>query len=151
LLRFGGHHAAAGMTLEAARVDDFRAQFAAATQDFAAQRAAGEAVVDVALDPDLFDLPSASDLCQLEPMGAANLEPLFLLPAARVAECGVVLGAHLKLELKVGDRSLRAFGYEMAAARVAVGDTIRVLGQLRPDTWTGGDRVELRLQELEPV
>jgi single-stranded-DNA-specific exonuclease len=151
LLRFGGHHAAAGMTIEAARLDDFRAQFAAATQDFAAQRAAGEAVVDVALDPDLFDLPSASDLCQLEPMGAANLEPLFLLPAARVAECGVVSGAHLKLELRVGNRSLRAFGYDMAAARVAVGDTIRVLGQLRPDTWMGGDRVELRLQELEPV
>jgi single-stranded-DNA-specific exonuclease len=107
--------------------------------------------VDVALEPDLFDLPSASDLSQLEPLGAANIEPLFLLPAARVVECGVVLGAHLKLELQFGGRALRAFGYDMAASRVAIGDTICALGQLRRDSWMGGERVELRLQEIEPV
>jgi single-stranded-DNA-specific exonuclease len=151
MLRFGGHHAAAGMTVEATRLADFRAQFAAATEDIGSRPANGEAIVDVALEPDLFDLPSASDLCQLEPLGAANVEPLFLLPDARVVECGVVAGAHLKLELKLGERALRAFGYDMAAARPAAGKAIRALGYLRPDTWKGGNRVELRLRALEVV
>lgn len=150
MLRFGGHNAAAGMTVDSARLLDFRAQFALATEDIASERA-GEMLVDVALEPDLFDLPSARDLGLLEPLGAANVEPMFLVPEARVTECGVVAGAHLKLELQFGSRTLRAFGYDMAPARVAAGEAIRALGHLRPDTWTGGDRVELRLRALEVV
>jgi single-stranded-DNA-specific exonuclease len=149
LLRFGGHHAAAGMSLEAARVPDFRAMFSEATRDFAGRSQRAPVQVDVVLDADHFAVPTATDLCQLEPFGEANSEPLFLLPEAHVLEYGVVAGAHLKLELRVGDRVLRAFGYDMAASSVAVGDTIRVLGHLRPDTWTGADRVELRVLELE--
>jgi single-stranded-DNA-specific exonuclease len=148
LLRFGGHHAAAGMSLAAERLADFRAQFSEATRDFVSRAGSAELVADVALEPGRFELPSATDLCLLEPLGEANLEPLFLLPDANVVECGVVAGAHLKLELRVGDRSLRAFGYEMAAQAVAIGSSVSALGNLRPDTWLGGDRVELRLIEL---
>jgi single-stranded-DNA-specific exonuclease len=148
LLRFGGHNAAAGMSLEADRVPDFRAQFSEATRDFVSQLGNAERLVDVALEPGKFDLPSATDLCLLEPLGEANSEPLFLLPDASVIECGVVAGAHLKLELRVGDRSVRAFGYEMAAQAVAAGTSVSALGNLRPDTWLGGDRVELRLIDL---
>jgi single-stranded-DNA-specific exonuclease len=148
LVRFGGHHAAAGMTLETSKLEDFRAQFGEATRDFVSQRMAAEAIADVAIEPGLFDLPTVQDLCLLEPLGEANLEPLFLLQEASVIECGVVNGAHLKLELRVGDRTLRAFGYEMGAREIATGSSIRALGNLRPDTWLGGDRIEMRLIEL---
>jgi hypothetical protein len=43
---------------------------------------------------------------------------------------------------------VRAFGYEMAAQAVAAGTSVSALGNLRPDTWLGGDRVELRLIDL---
>ena len=149
LVRFGGHNAAAGMTVETRRIDEFRGLFAMATRDVAERPGSGAPIVDATLGPDGFAVPGARDLSQLEPLGAGNIEPLFLVQQARVAECGVVAGAHLKLELTVGRRTLRAFGYDMAPARVAVGDVIQVLGYLRPDTWSGGDRVELRLRSFE--
>jgi single-stranded-DNA-specific exonuclease len=149
LVRFGGHDAAAGMTLEAARLDDFRAQFAAASLELGTVAAGTERMIDVALDPQHFAVPNAMDLTQLEPLGAANAEPVFLVPEAKVLECGKVGGEHLKLELRVGTRTLRAFGYDMASVPVSVGAAVRAIGHLRPDTWMGGDHVELRLLEVE--
>ena len=149
LERFGGHDAAAGLSIAHERLESFRACFSEASGQLGAQGALSEGIVDVPLDGDQFPVPSASDLTQLEPLGAANAEPVFFVPEARVVEAGHVAGEHLKLELRVGSRSLRAFGYDMAAIPVAVGDAVRVIGNLRPDTWMGGDRVELRLLELE--
>jgi single-stranded-DNA-specific exonuclease len=149
LLRFGGHDAAAGLTLAEAKLGDFRAQFGEASRSLEGENALSEHVVDVALDPDHFEVPAAADLSQLEPLGAANAEPVFLLPEAQVTEAGCVNGEHLKLELRVGKKTLRAFGYDMASVAVGVGDTLRALGHLRPDTWLGGEHVELRLLEAE--
>jgi single-stranded-DNA-specific exonuclease len=148
LLRFGGHNAAAGMTVELARIPDFRAQFSEATRDIRVRDGA-RWDVDVALDPGHFALPGASDLALLEPLGEANEEPIFLVPEADVVESGVVAGQHLKLELRIGGRGLRAFGYEMGASIVPTRRKVSALGYLRADTWTGGDSVELRVLALE--
>jgi single-stranded-DNA-specific exonuclease len=149
LIRFGGHDAAAGLTLAETKLADFRAQFSDASRVREGEIALTEHVVDVALDPDHFEVPTAGDLSQLEPLGAANAEPVFLLPEAQVTEAGCINGEHLKLELRVGKKTLRAFGYDMAGVTVGVGDTLRALGHLRPDTWLGGENVELRLLEAE--
>jgi len=148
LLRFGGHDAAAGMSLDRRALEAFRAQFSDASA-IAGPSGPPDHTVDVTIDAEHFPLPNAADLTQLEPLGAANAEPLFLVQEARVTEVGLVAGEHLKLELRVGSRTFRAFGYDMAAIPLQVGDDVRALGNLRPDTWLGGDRVELRLLEVE--
>jgi single-stranded-DNA-specific exonuclease len=149
LLRFGGHDAAAGLSIDTRRVDDFRAQFSARGAQLGTESGVQDRLVDVMLDADHFEVPNATDINQLEPFGAGNAEPVFFLPDARVQESGIVAGEHLKLELRVGARTLRAFGYDMAAVPVAVGAKVRAIGHLRPDNWVGGDRVEMRLLELE--
>ncbi len=149
LIRFGGHHAAAGLTLAAPRLDAFRAAFTAASQVDLSARPSPDALVDVALEPGVFDLPSATDLALLEPLGEANAEPLFLIPEARVTESKIVGGAHRKLGLRVATQQLTAFGFDMAAIPVQVGTSVRALGALRPDSWAGGDRIELRIASFE--
>jgi single-stranded-DNA-specific exonuclease len=146
LERFGGHNAAAGLTLRADRVEQFRELFAQATRDLA--REAFESptpIADVALDSSVFELPAASDLVRLEPVGQANAEPVFLIPEARVIECGIVKDAHLKLQLRIGARSLSAFGYDMGERQYEPGTLLHVLGHLRIDNWNGREGVELRL------
>jgi single-stranded-DNA-specific exonuclease len=146
LERFGGHHAAAGVTLRADKLEQFRAAFADATRELGQRAAVGGApMADVALEPSIFELPAPLDLLRLEPIGQANAEPVFLVPDAKVVECGSVRGAHLKLQLRLGGRSLGAFGYDMADAHVEPGRQVQLLGHLRIDDWNGGDRVELRL------
>lgn len=146
LERFGGHQAAAGVTVRADRIEQFRELFAQATRDLA--REAFESptpIADVALDPSVFELPAASDLVRLEPVGQANAEPVFLVPEARVVECGIVKDAHLKLQLRIGSRSLSAFGYDMGERQFEPGTLLHVLGHLRIDNWNGREEVELRL------
>jgi single-stranded-DNA-specific exonuclease len=151
LERFGGPQAAAGVTIRVDKIEQFRELFAQATRDLGREigRAAAP-VADVALDPSVFELPAAADLIRLEPVGQANAEPVFLVPEARVVECGVVRGAHLKLQLRIGARTIGAFGYDMGvgddgASGLEPGLNVQLLGHLRIDDWNGGDAVELRL------
>jgi single-stranded-DNA-specific exonuclease len=147
--QFGGHAAAAGLSLSVERLDAFRAGFGDACR---AQRASRPSV-EVALSVDVvlgdgFELPTARELAMLEPVGERNEEPRFLLQGARVESSTVVGDGHLKLALRLGDKRLSAFGWDMGSLARGVGATVDVIGALRPDAWRGGDAVELRVSSV---
>jgi single-stranded-DNA-specific exonuclease len=152
---FGGHQAAAGVTIAASQVEAFRSALADVSRPFFAAGAGEEQgevpLVDVALEEGGFDLPPASDLSLLEPVGEANAEPVFLVSDARVKDRSVVgAGAgHLKLSLRVGRQRLSAFGFQLGPRLDEVGSRICAMGSLRPDTWKGGENVELWLTDFE--
>src|SRR6185295_8827920 len=81
LTRFGGHAAAAGVSLPIDRLDAFRRDFVAE----AARRmdrpavAAAPVPVDAVVDLADLDLRATEDLARLAPFGAANAEPLLAL------------------------------------------------------------------------
>lgn len=150
LLRFGGHQAAIGVSLAAERLESFRADFADATARLGAAGGGATAPgVDLRLGADTFEVPRASELALLEPLGESNPAPQFVLEPAEVLSSAEVGTGHLKLRLRVGGRELGAFGFELAAQRPPVGSRICALGQLKPDTWRGGEQVELRLSAFE--
>lgn len=149
LSKFGGHDAAAGLSLSADRLDPFRADF---DDHCRATRAALPPLdatpwVDVVIGGD-YPLPTAAELAALEPVGEGNAEPHFLLEGAEVKKVDVVGQGHLKLHLVVAGRPLTAFGWEMGDLSGEVGATVDVHGSLRPDTWRGGDAIELRIGGL---
>jgi single-stranded-DNA-specific exonuclease len=146
LLKFGGHAAAAGLSLEATQLERLRADF-----DDACRRARAAAppldarpLVDVVIG-DGFELPTAGELQLLEPLGEGNAEPTFLLPDARIDEARVVGSGHLKLALTVGGRRLSAFGWELGGLADSLGAEATLWGNLRPDSWRGGEAIELRV------
>jgi single-stranded-DNA-specific exonuclease len=151
LERYGGHQAASGLALRSERLEAFRSDFASATAALACAAAAASVATDVevVVGSDGYGLPPASDLFRLEPLGEANREPVFYLPDARVESSGVVGRGHLKLKLTTAGGSLSAFGFDMGARLPEPGRSIAALGVLRPDTWNGGDQVELRLVDFE--
>lgn len=150
LLGFGGHQAAAGLSVAADRIEPLRADFAAATARFP-MAPAGPPLVDVCLDGVVFPVPSAADLMRLEPTGEANPEPLYAVTQARVVSARTVGegGAHLKLELEVGPQRLSAFGFDLGSRAAGLGATVDALGHVRLDTWRGGDAVELHLVAVQ--
>lgn len=150
LERFGGHQAASGLTLRAERLGAFRAEFAAATDAVTTDGEPRATQVDVVVGDDGYALPPASDLQRLEPLGEANAEPVFYLPDVRVESSAVVGRGHLKLKVASGRDRLSAFGLDMGTRRPEPGARIGLLGCLRPDTWNGGERVELRVMDFEP-
>jgi single-stranded-DNA-specific exonuclease len=146
-VRFGGHHAAAGLTVRAERVESLRASFDDAVRALVSAHGRVRTVepIDVVLDGAAFPVPSARELAQLEPLGAGNAEPRFALPGVRVERASVVGERHLKLALRFGRTPISGFGFDLGARLSEAHGTLDLVGALRPDTWRGGDAVELRI------
>ena len=147
LQTFGGHKAAAGLSMDKRRLDAFRAAFSDASQEVAAlERPAID--VDVMLGGD-FPVPSIDDLMSLEPFGEGNPSPLFGASADVQSKRAVgVDGAHLSLGLKIAGRSMKAFAPNRGADAKGLAESITVVGELRPDHYRGGDHLEMIVKEL---
>lgn len=146
LSAWGGHRAAAGLSLSKRSLDSFRASFLQATQDvgFGELR---PAEVDVALGG-AFRVPTIEDLQRLGPFGEGHPVPSFLVDAHVVEATGVGEGrAHGKLKLRVGQDSVRAFAPGMFS-RIEGRDNLRLVGEFQPDHWIGGRAVELLVTDV---
>jgi len=144
LLKFGGHAAAAGLSLTSARLEAFREGFAACTRS-GGGGPSETPWVDVEIGRD-FPLPRVRDLRQLEPLGEGNPVPRFGVRASVRSKRTVGEGRHLKLELEVGAARLSAFGPNLGARLGEVGPLLVAYGDLRPDAWRGGEALELHLE-----
>jgi len=146
LSAWGGHRAAAGMSLSKRALDSFRASFLQATQGAGfGERPTEE--IDVALSG-AFRVPTVEDLQRLGPFGESHPVPTFLVDAHVVEATGVGEGrVHAKLKLRVGQDSVRAFAPGMFS-RIEGRDNLRLVGEFQPDHWIGGGAVELLVTDV---
>lgn len=142
LAKFGGHRAAIGLTVDAASVETVRAVFAEATAG--ATRGEAPMIVDALLDAD-DPLPPASELERLEPLGEGNPSPR-IAARGRVLDVRVVGEGHLSLKLGRASGTLRAFAPRLAALAPTLGEELVLLGVPRPDTYSGGEAIELYVE-----
>ncbi|MEY4512054.1 MAG: hypothetical protein RLZZ450_4176 [Pseudomonadota bacterium] len=149
LEKFGGHDAAVGLTVRADRVDALREAFDEACAELSGSRRGDDEVsVDARIDGAGYAVPGGAELSLLEPLGEGNPEPVFEA-CGELVRADVVGADHLKLSLQIGSREVSAFGYELGGLKMGLGGSVRVYGALRPDTYRGGDRVELRILHVE--
>lgn len=117
LRQYGGHRAAAGLTLEAARLDAFRECF---EQD--ALRQLGAESIEPLLKIDALAALSQLDgafmsaLEHMAPFGQANPEPVFCAAGVDVApqSMRVLKDQHLKFSVRQGKALFTAMGFRMA-------------------------------------
>ena len=146
---FGGHQAAAGFSIREEHIASFKERFAAASESgLHAVNREREKRVDIVIDGVEFPFPKAAELLLLEPMGAGNPEPVFGLENVVVDRASIVGDGHLKLEVRVGNGRLSAFGYGLGAKRPKAGSRVHIAGSLQPDNWRGGDNIEMRLRDI---
>jgi len=146
LSAWGGHRAAAGMSLSKRALDSFRASFLQATQGAGFGERPSEEI-DVALSG-AFRVPTVEDLQRLGPFGESHPVPTFLVDAHVVEATGVGEGrVHAKLKLRVGQDSVRAFAPGMFS-RIEGRDNLRLVGEFQPDHWIGGRAVELLVKDI---
>jgi single-stranded-DNA-specific exonuclease len=146
LSAWGGHRAAAGLSLHESALDAFRASFAdAAPAGSFVQTTVTE--VDVAIGG-AFRVPTLEDLQRLGPFGEGYPVPTFMLDAQVIESTGVGEGrAHGKLKLRVGQDSIRAFAPGLFS-RIDGREDLRLVGELQPDHWIGGQAVELLVNDV---
>ena len=153
LVRFGGHRAAAGVTIAPAQVDAFAERFnAVACERLAAEDLIPELRVDLEIP-----LAAATDelealLKHLEPFGPGNPTPVFVARKVHLAGTARTVGkggAHLKVRLSDGGAELDAIGWGMGehAARLGAGP-VDVAFRLERDEYMGESRLQAKLADL---
>lgn len=149
LERFGGHQAAAGLEVRRDRLEDLRVAFekAAAAGVSAAATNGPDLSQAVRLASEDSPLRVVEDLERLEPCGEGNPAPKILVEG-RVLGSRQVKGGHLKLQIEANGHELGCFGIAMGARADELSGLVSVLGELRRDTYRGGNAVEMRLDDV---
>jgi single-stranded-DNA-specific exonuclease len=152
LTRFGGHRAAAGVTIATERVPDFAAKFnAVAASHLTEDDLIPELRVDLELTLDQVDDELETLLRHVEPCGIGNPSPLFVARGVKVAAPPRVVGKDgLKVRLNDNGRELDALGWGMGprAPELSAGATIDVAFRLERDDWNGESRLQARLADF---
>jgi single-stranded-DNA-specific exonuclease len=156
LLRYGGHAAAAGFSLEASRFDEFRELINAAV---GAQNGDVERSRDFAIDCEVTGVDVTPELCraldQLEPCGQGNPAPLLSVRGARVLGTAT-FGSdaqHIRIALATGEGIVEAIAFNKPnlADHLPRGRMVDACFGLELDSFQGFQRVRARLKDLRPA
>jgi single-stranded-DNA-specific exonuclease len=151
-LRFGGHRAAAGFTIDAARVDELRATLLA---DAAQHLDLTTLVPTIEVDAELPLHEVNGDLLKwlqrLAPHGIGNDTPRFLARGVTVQDTRLVGqdGAHLQFKLREGRVTWNAIAFRAAESAVPAGEAADIVYTFRRDNLRG--TLQLEVLDLRPA
>ncbi len=138
--KFGGHRQAAGVTMDAARVEEFRLRL----RTYAGERLTPadferELAIDAEIAPEEIDDASVADILRLAPFGFGNPAPMFVARGVEIAATpDIVKEKHVFLKLKVNGRTIRAKAWNFAdrAAELAPGTRVDLALQFEDDAYS---------------
>ncbi len=147
LERYGGHRAAAGLTIAGERVEALRAAFEAhAAQVLAPEDLTPRERVDAVVGGGMLGLALADELAQLEPCGMGNPQVRLLVPGVQLTDVRAMgqEGRHARFTIEAGGARCRAvaFGCD-GRLPVAAGVPADAIVRLERNSWNGA--VEPRL------
>ncbi|HEY4280477.1 MAG TPA: single-stranded-DNA-specific exonuclease RecJ [Conexibacter sp.] len=154
LERYGGHRAAAGLTISASRVDELREAFEAhAAEHLSADDLVPVERVDAVVGGRALGLALADELTQLEPSGMGNPRPNLLVPAATVADVRPMgqEKRHARFTVVTGGVQCRAVAFG-CDGRLSVDEHVPadIVFRLERNEWNGAVEPRLLLRHLAP-
>jgi single-stranded-DNA-specific exonuclease len=152
----GGHTMAAGFSVEKNRIEAFR--------EFLCERFGENAdLTDITPELELDGVLSVdgvkediiNSLSALEPFGASNPEPVFVLPSVRVTYSAIVGENHIRCNLKSTDGStingiaFRALDNKIGEILLNHNDAIfNVAGKIRKNNWQGRHSMQIIIEDI---
>lgn len=152
LLGYGGHFAAAGMTLELDKVDAFREKFEqVVSSTIAPECLIPEILIDAEIEFKDINQSFYRVLCQMEPFGPENPKPVFL--SRGVTNSGyskIVKEIHLKFSLKQEQTILNGIGFNLANKYHLLenNQAIDVVYTLDENEWNGNRSLQIRVIDI---
>ena len=157
LIGYGGHFAAAGLTLELDKIDAFRNKFeeiVAAT--IHPELLVPEIVIDAEINFNDIQWPFYNIIQQMEPFGPENLRPVFV--AKKVWNTGyskIVKEEHIKFSLKQNNITFTGIGFKMADKfhllqpdSYRVPKPIDIVFKIDENEWNGNKTLQLRVLDF---
>ncbi len=153
LERYGGHRAAAGLTIARADVDAFRESFVAhAAEVLSPDDLVPECRVDAVVPGDALTLALAEELERLAPFGQGNPAVSLLVPAAQLADPRAMgEGRHVAFTLHAGGARSRCVQFGAGSRLPAEPDEpVDAAVRLEANRWNGAVEPRLVLRHARP-
>ena len=150
LIQCGGHSMAAGLEIEASRLDEFRRAF----NDVAAARLEGRELMPVQRVDAWLELAEADEALfaaqeNIRPFGHSNPAPVWAVRGVRVDRHRIVGNNHLQLTLAAAGASIDAIGFGLGERDVPAGP-VDVAFQLKRNTHRGRESLRIDVQDFRP-
>lgn len=150
LIRYGGHPLAAGVTLQADKIETFKKAINAYALREYDEMPPLRLHLDCKISPDYLTLELVEHLKRLEPYGAMNPQPLFGVFGVRIAAITPLSeGKHIRLDLEKKGKVFRAvkFGTPYDSFPYQVGDTVNLAVKLNKNVYK--ERTYLSVQVVD--
>jgi len=149
LEEFGGHEMAAGLTIKAEKLADFKSAFNRYLSEILTEEDfIPELEIDGVLSLNDIDLDLYKKLEVLEPYGVGNPRPRFILNNIQVANCYSVGKGnnHLKIKLETG---LKGIGFGLGEqSSILAGERADLAFFIDLNEWNGKREVQLKLEDF---
>ncbi len=150
LTKYGGHAMAAGFTLPATLLPQFRKRI----NDYAHTILNDDDVIptknyEIELTPEDITLELFHTLAKLEPYGIENPKPSFIV-RGRLTEIRSLAGRHLRLRLVAKGPTLEAVWWQHGEfyENLHLGDNIALLGKLELNEWNGTKKLQINVEDI---
>jgi single-stranded-DNA-specific exonuclease len=155
LKSFGGHKAAAGLSLEREKLEEFRIRFAEAVGAQAEAVTGGskllsrEVVADVAMTDEELSAEAVELLERLAPFGIGNSEPAVLVSGCKISGLRTLKERHLKLQLTFAEnKSLEGFWANGVGRLESEAGDVEVICLPQINTFRNLNRLELKIKDV---
>lgn len=151
LLGYGGHFAAAGMTLLPENIQAFADAFEyEVSQLITEEQLVPEIIIDAELNFDQVTPGFYNILTQMEPFGPENTRPVFI--ARNVTDTGyskTVKEQHLRFVVKQQNTTLTGIGFNMAPKLPLLQShqPVDIVFTIDENEWNGGKRLQLKVMD----
>ena len=151
--RFGGHEMAAGLTIQADKIDELRVMLNEYADSVLTEADLLPCTrVDAFLRRSDISLENAHELTLMAPFGAGNPNPVFGYTALSIADIRTLSsGKHLKLKLTDASLVIEAIGFNMGeqAGEYVMGGALDMVFSLEINSWNGSDRLQMNLKDVK--
>ncbi len=154
LLGYGGHFAAAGMTMAVDALEGFKIAFEKAVAErITEEQLTPEITINAALPLDDISIQFYQIIAQMEPFGPENMRPVFI--AKGVYDSGytkLVKDLHISFNVTQGKTNVRGIGYNMPEhiKLIKSGKPFDLVFQLQLNEWQGNQSVQMQVIDVKP-
>ena len=153
LIKYGGHELAAGLSVERGNLESFRN----ALNEYAGPYLSSpDCIVKTFAEAEINEkdvtMETIEDIARLEPYGAKNPEPVFVLKSIRIEEIAPLsMGKHTRLYLKKEETGMSAvcFGHNLLDEGFYNGTYVDVLCSMNINEFRGNKTVQLIIRDVD--
>lgn len=157
LIKFGGHSAACGFTIEEDKIEELRERLNADIKSMLVEDSSlldEDLDVDLTIDPFEIDLKLAYNLRSIEPCGKGNPWPIFKIKNVKIDSWRTVGSSNDHAIFSIGDIRCIYFNFDKSIEKSLLNEEVMtrydVIGHIDANEWNGNANAQIRVLELIP-